>query len=387
MIQRTVLISEPHIFGNTARYGGHQYARVFAQYGWRVILLSATFNATRLIVPGFKTNSGVKQEYYDLWAEKGRQIEPNITNYCLAHLLPTKLRYERPFRYAAPYLYLPSVESILKAHAIDAVDLLWLNGNQDWLLDKAVPHRKMLMRIIDDYSGFSNGYDNYHPLMKATAARADGVFACSEQVRDVFSRLVQGIQIAPNGVDFEHFAQHVYSEPSEIQEIPHPRVIYVGAIAEWFDLDLVVELAHRLPQHHFIIFGGWTREQPANDTLPVNIHILGPVKYDVVPHVLAYSDIGLVPFKDTKLVRGVSPIKVYEYLAASLPVVTLSWRELERESLPVFLAHSVDEFERGIRAATRLSASERESLRDFVKGCSWEKRLQGMLTAVGISLE
>ncbi len=381
--RRTVVISEPHVFGQTARYGGHQYAKVFSRYGWKVILFSASFNLWRLL----SHNPNVSQEYIEIWRKGGRYVEDNLVNYCLAHILPTQLRFRPPFSYIAHALYVPSIKSVLDAHGIRRVDLLWLHGNQDWLLRKAVPHSKLVVRIIDNYSGFYGGYDNFHPLMKETLLVANGVFACSERVRELYSGFFDNIKVVPNGVDFEHFAGYIGQEPDVLKSIPRPRITYVGAIAEWFDFDLVAELARRLPNCSFILFGGWNRAKPAKGTYADNIYILGPLEYAKVPAVLAYSDVGLVPFKDTELVRGVSPIKVYEYLAARLPVVSLRWQELEQERLPIYLAKDVAEFERSIAAALAMSPQERDGLRVAVRACSWEARLTDILRYVGLRLD
>lgn len=380
--QRTVLISDAHIYGEFGCYGAQQYAKVFARHGWNVIMMSGSFNLFRLLWP-----PGPSQEHIDLWRSRGRKVYTNITNYSLAHPLPTRFRFRKPFSDLAHALYVPSPKSILRVERIDRVDLLWLNGCYDWLLRKAVPHTKLVVRIIDNYAGFGAEYDNFHPLMLETLEAADGVFTCTENVRELYREYYEGIEAVPNGVDYEHFTRPVGDEPDVSCNIPRPRVVYVGAIAAWFDFDLVAELAHRMPDLNFILFGSWMSGITQPETYPSNIHILGPIEYEKVPDVLACSDVGLVPFKDCELVQGVSPIKVYEYLAARLPVVSLRWKELERESLPIFMASSISEFEHGIRDALQMKTEQRESLRIFAQSCSWERRLEHILERVGISLQ
>ena len=85
--------------------------------------------------------------------------------------------------------------------------------------------------------------------------------------------------------------------------------------------------------------------------------------------------------------KGVSPIKVYEYLAAGIPVVSLRWPELEIEKLPVTLASSLDEFVDGVEQALSCSESGRRELQEFAKECSWEKRLRKLLKQVEVDLD
>jgi len=379
--QRTVLISDPHIYSDFARYGAQQYANVFAHHGWKVVLLSGSFNLGRLFSP-----SGISQGHIGLWRKRGRRIYTNITNYSLAHLLPAQLRFRRPLSSLAHALYIPSPKSILRAEGIPQVDLLWLNGCYDWLLRRSVPHSKLVVRIADNYSGFGAEYDNFHPLMRETLEFADAVFTCSEKVKELYRGLFKGIEVVPNGVDYEHFTRPIGDEPDALRYIPRPRVVYVGAIAAWFDFELVVELARRMTDLNFVLFGPWASGIRAPSAYPNNIHILGPIEYEKVPDVLAYSDVGLVPFRDCELVQGVSPIKVYEYLAARLPVVSLRWKELDRESLPIFMASSASEFDRGIRDALQMNLEQRERLRIFAQSCSWEQRLERILERIGMSL-
>ncbi|MEM3627530.1 MAG: glycosyltransferase [Candidatus Bathyarchaeia archaeon] len=381
---RNVIVSEPHTWSRFAKYGSHQYARVFARYGWRVVLITASFSLWRIFSP----RPGISKAYLDLWRKRGRRIDDSTTEYCLAHLLPTWLRFRLPFNSFAHCFYLPSVRFILKKQGIEQVDLLWLHGDHDWLLRRAIPHKKLIVRIIDDYSAYGTGYNILHPLLRETLLAADGVFACSKYVQEKFASVLGiNVRMVPNGVDFEHFSRSVDKEPDLLESIPRPRIVYIGAIAEWFDLDLVIELAHRLPHCHFVLIGNWLRQKPVLSEFPDNIHIMGPVEYDKLPAILTYSDVGLIPFKNIPLVQGISPIKVYEYLAASLPVVSLRWEELERESLPIFLANNVDEFERGIQEALAMPIDRRSYIREAVRACSWEQRLKEMLRYVGLSLD
>ena len=53
-----------------------------------------------------------------------------------------------------------------------------------------------------------------------------------------------------------------------------------------------------------------------------NVHLLGARPYAALPDVLRGADAALVPYAINDLTRSVFPMKVYEYLAAGLPVVT-----------------------------------------------------------------
>lgn len=380
--RRTVIISEPHLYQSAVRVGGHQYAAVFAKFGWRVILLSATFNYLKRF--GFVDGA---ENYLQLWHQGGHTDEATgIHNICFAHLVPNQFRFSSPFIEFSPHLFVPNVRKKLHSLGIENVDLLWLNGNNDWLFRKTIPYKKLLVRIVDNYAGYDEGFENFHPEMIDVLRTADKVVTCSSSVRDLYKHLKDDIIVVPNGVEFDRFSGASAHLPAIFNNIPSPRVIYVGAIAAWFDWKLICGVARKMPQVSFVIAGCWELEMPEPGSYPNNLYITGTVPYASVPDLLACSDVGIVPFLDCDLVRGVSPIKVYEYLASGLPVVTLKWPELEREALPVLFAAGEEQFANSIENALQYTPSQKAALVDFARQCSWEKRLRKILASLGEEL-
>ena len=60
------------------------------------------------------------------------------------------------------------------------------------------------------------------------------------------------IHYLPNGVDFDHFNKADPSLPADYNDIPSPRIVYVGSIAEWFDVELIKKAARTLPACSFV---------------------------------------------------------------------------------------------------------------------------------------
>jgi glycosyltransferase involved in cell wall biosynthesis len=52
-----------------------------------------------------------------------------------------------------------------------------------------------------------------------------------------------------------------------------------------------------------------------------NVHLVDAVPSNDIPAYVAAFDVGIIPFVVDDLTRGVSPLKMYEYLAAGVPVV------------------------------------------------------------------
>jgi glycosyltransferase involved in cell wall biosynthesis len=72
---------------------------------------------------------------------------------------------------------------------------------------------------------------------------------------------------------------------------------------------------------------------PSTDVSPLraepNIHLLGKRPYEQLPDVLRGADAALIPYARNELTASIFPMKVYEYLAAGLPVVAAPLPSLE----------------------------------------------------------
>jgi glycosyltransferase involved in cell wall biosynthesis len=106
-----------------------------------------------------------------------------------------------------------------------------------------------------------------------------------------------------------------------------PRIVFTGAIVtNKLDLPLLVELARLEPSWSFALVGPIGPGDPNADVSPLlrepNIHLLGPRSHAELPGVLRAADAAIIPYARNELTDSIFPMKVYEYLAAGLPVVS-----------------------------------------------------------------
>jgi glycosyltransferase involved in cell wall biosynthesis len=155
---------------------------------------------------------------------------------------------------------------------------------------------------------------------------ADRVIVSGKRLRETAVR-VRGddrdIHVVGNGVDYAAF--HRALELRDKAPRARPRIGYLGAIAPWFDFELVSAAATARPQWEFVLVGPvLVGAAPALSRLAAlpNVSVQPAVAHDDVPRVLAGFDVGLIPFKLNALTAGVNPNKLYEYLAAGVPVVS-----------------------------------------------------------------
>jgi glycosyltransferase involved in cell wall biosynthesis len=160
------------------------------------------------------------------------------------------------------------------------------------------------------------------------ARRADLVLASAPSLASRMRALNANVLDAPNVADTALFARALGPGPVDaaLDALPRPRIVFTGAVvATKLDVPLLVELARARPGWSFALVGPVGPGDPRTDVSALaaepNVHLLGGRSYDELPAVLRGADAGLIPYARNELTDGIFPMKVYEYLAAGLPVV------------------------------------------------------------------
>lgn len=176
------------------------------------------------------------------------------------------------------------------------------------------------------------------------------------------------VELSPNAVD----ARLLEALPPRQSSSEHKRVGYFGHLsAAWFDWPALADIAERCPHYRFEIIG---HSAPVDLDLPANVHMLGPRPWESLAEVASTWNAAIIPFRMGALADGVDPVKVYEYLAFGLPVV--SFRMPQIEGYPgVTTVDNHDAFCRALDAACQLSL-DRGEIRQFLERNTWETRIE-----------
>lgn len=196
-----------------------------------------------------------------------------------------------------------------------------------------------------------------------------------EQLRGQYPALGEASVVIRNGVDLGHF-QPVPGGKSKV-------VGYVGSLDDWFDLEAVWQAALDHPGAEFVFLGRIENAKVKQlETLP-NVRFYGEIPYARLPGYLAEFDIALIPFLITPLTLATNPIKLYEYFACGLPVVSTALPEVRQYSELLYLAQSAQEFSDQVgRALAESDAALREARRAAARQESWQARADQLLDAV-----
>jgi len=185
---------------------------------------------------------------------------------------------------------------------------------------------------VDEYSAFSgvNAAQLEH-LERQLLERADAVVVSADELLKTKAAFNSRTALVRHGVDFEHFRKALDADtvlPEEIRDLPRPIIGFFGLIADWIDLDLIAAAARRWPDGTVVLLGKATTDVSALAAL-ANVKLLGRKPYADLPAFCKGFDVALNPFRINRLTLNANPLKVREYLAAGLPVVSTAIPEVE----------------------------------------------------------
>ncbi|MGH9442709.1 MAG: glycosyltransferase, partial [Thermoanaerobaculia bacterium] len=219
------------------------------------------------------------------------------------------------------------------------------------------PGARVVYDCIDHLDVFPQPKKELRDRHERALREAHAVFAVSRPLLAEVRRTRPDAEYLPNAVDFERFA----TVPA--RSVPGPPVaVYVGALARWVDFRLLAAAAADLPEWQFVLYGEALDGQFEGSGLGglPNVKFRGAIEHGAVPEALSAADVGMIPFRVTPVTDCVSPLKMYEYLAAGRPVVSTAMAET-REVPGVWTASTPAEWRDALRSAR--TASSDESLR------------------------
>ncbi len=224
-------------------------------------------------------------------------------------------------------------------------------------------HLEPLARVydcMDELSAFKFAPPGLKRLEAELLECADVVFTGGHSLYEAKRHLHTNIHPFPSSIEAVHFrqARHLTTDPADQKNIPHPRLGFFGVIDERMDLELLSGVADARPDWHLVLLGPVVKIDPADLPQRANIHYLGGKDYKELPAYLAGWDIALLPFARNESTRFISPTKTPEYLAAGVPTISTSIRDVVRpygQQGLVKIADTVPEF---IQAAESLLSEQ-----------------------------
>lgn len=237
---------------------------------------------------------------------------------------------------------------------------------------------------MDELSLFKGASSRLVENEKLLFKKADLVFTGGVSLYEYKKQMHPSVYAFPSSVDFKHFAQArtLSAEPAEQAMLPRPRLGFFGVIDERMNLELIDELAHLRPDFQIILIGPVVKIDPASLPQCTNIHYFGSKKYEELPQYLSGWDVALMPFALNDSTRFISPTKTPEYLAAGIPVVSTSIKDVVSPygiNAYVRIADTAPAFAEACQQALEESRDQRLKRVDaFLATMSWDTTWRSM---------
>jgi glycosyltransferase involved in cell wall biosynthesis len=317
--------------------------------------------------------------------------------------------------------------------------ILWAYVPQAEALIEALDPELVVYHCVDDIAAQA-GVDavSFHAAERRFASRVDLVLASAPALAARMRELSENVLYAPNVADTDLFARALETSPSTpspsaisttdrgpvspgptdhspispgptdssplapnpgnhtppvmapdpaVEALSRPRIVFTGAIVgKKLDVPLLAALARARPEWSFALVGPVGAGDPRTDVAALsgepNIHLLGPRTYAQLPAVLRAADAGLIPYARNALTESIFPMKVYEYLAAGLPVVATPLPALADITEVTTAAHA-EGIARLLEEAIAGDSPERRAERSRAAAThSWERRLEEIAAAI-----
>lgn len=199
----------------------------------------------------------------------------------------------------------------------------------------------------------------------------------------------QNLIFACNGVDYEHYINidKDFEFDDEFQKIlsqKKPIIGYYGALASWFDYNLIQKLAEERPNYNIVLIGSKYDDSFEKSKIEniENVYFLGTRNYNILKNYANKFDVCTVPFLINDITKATSPLKIFEYMALAKPIVTTAMNECKKYK-SIYIANNEQEFIEMIDNALKLNKDKDpqyyEILRQEAIENSWENKVKEII--------
>jgi glycosyltransferase involved in cell wall biosynthesis len=222
------------------------------------------------------------------------------------------------------YLPLPAIRDVAETLEADLLVYDWADDASARVLTRRPSLRRRLAAWEDEM-----------------VAAAGVVFVASRELLRHRGSSNPRTYVVPHGVSAGH--DRDLPVPPPVATLPRPRIGFVGSISEWVDLELLDGLTRARPDWSFVMVGPRSVSMRRIAHRP-NVVVVDEQPHDEIPAFLEAFDAALIPYRPADATSAASPVKLREYLAHGLPVVSSDIPEVRPFARDVEVAEGVDGF-------------------------------------------
>ena len=369
-----ILFHRPTLWSSDIQCSTKVLARLFAGRGCEVSYLENPLDPVHLM-----RGKGYAQEW-----KKAPRMENGVRVLNLA--TPVPIRDLWPLNtvtaaYLKYRLMMPSLNGAVTSQGRSAPDLIWTTvPGSVAALKKSFPKARIIFHVVDFYPAFRG--EAVVPLERNDYAAADDIYVIGTSllnylVKDLGIPAAK-VTVLGQGAELEIY-QAETAEPEDISRLPHPRAIWCGVLGKG-DEGLFGALASELEAKggSLILIGpeaDWADKLARSK--PETVVLLGPKAPPNLPGYLKASDIGVMLYDRNRqeVYRGQNPLKLYEYMAAGLPVLSTDHDEFATLKPPVSLITEESDVALAVDAVLSDMGTHRAAAKAFAGQHSWQAKV------------
>lgn len=247
------------------------------------------------------------------------------------------------------------------------------------LLAGKLGEENLIYYCVDEYTAFTGAASGLKEIEENLFKKSDFVVVSAEKLFDDKKKFNANTFIIRHGTDWNHFRKALDDEtkiPDEIKDLPRPIIGFHGLLADWVDFELLKKTAEHFKNGSVVLIGkiAVDAEKKIKILYDVpNIKFLGRKPYEQLPAYCKGFDVALNPFAINDLTLAANPLKVREYLAAGLQVVSTDIPEVKILDHCLIGENHADFIEK-IEFALK-NPKSREEISDSIKTESWDAKI------------
>lgn len=321
----------------------------------------------------------IRNNYIIAWSDKAVnrviEISPNIYVFPLKHLETLCLT------------------SNIKNKIIMSISTHYTCNNLENILIKASKkHIPIIYEHLDDIELQQDSkikeklYKRFYKIAKikniVISTTADTLYNQALDIRKTKKNII----LAKNAVNLNNFIPNgrLCSDFQNILNKNQPIIGYYGCIVkEWFDFDMLEYAIKENPNLQFVIIGMHRQNEIEHLKKYNNFLCIDKLNFEELINYAKHFSVATIPFKINEITKGTSPVKMFEYMALGLPIVTTALPECKLYK-SCNIAHSKEEFSKLINYAIKLKEDTKYQniLYKEAKENTWETTYNKIIKAI-----
>jgi glycosyltransferase involved in cell wall biosynthesis len=185
--------------------------------------------------------------------------------------------------------------------------------------------------------------------------------------------------VVPNGIEPQEWLTP-RKAPDWFVGLRRPRILYLGTLDDRIDVASVTGAAERFPDGTVALVGRLADPGRFSALLNLpNVHLYEHVSRSDLLGLTRAADVGIVPHVRSPLTETMSPLKLYEYLAAGLPVSAIDLPPISAVDPGIVLVPQGGDFGASVAAALEHGRTAEEKRLAFIAANAWQRRHNDVL--------